>query len=195
MVVGLLGLQGAFLDHVRHLKTLNVCYSVVKDVDTLEAIDCLIIPGGESTVMEKFMTLFNMTNPLREKINCGLPVWGICAGCILLARTVDGRPGILGVLPVDLRRNAYGRQLESSKRAIDIPALGKSVFPALFIRAPRIEMVAPQVEVLAEFDEDPVCVRKDHILATTFHPELTTDSGFHEYFLNIVSKGRGRTLC
>ena len=191
MLVGLLGLQGAFLDHVRHLKTLGVCYSVVKDVETLEAIDCLIIPGGESSVMEKFMTVFNMTNPLRERILSGLPVWGICAGCILLARTVDGRPGILGVLPVDLRRNAYGRQLSSSKRAIDIPALGKSAFPALFIRAPRIETVTPQVEILAELDQDPVFVRNGHILATTFHPELTSNSVFHEYFLKVVSKDRG----
>ena len=132
MLVGLLGLQGAFLDHVRHLKTLGVGYTVVKEVDTLDAIDCLIIPGGESTVMEKFMTLFAMTNRLRERIHSGLAVWGICAGCILLARTVDGRPGILGVLPVDLKRNAYGRQLESSKRSTDIPVIGKSAFPALF---------------------------------------------------------------
>ena len=190
MLVGLLGLQGAFLDHIRHLKTLGAGHTVVKEVGTLDTIDCLIIPGGESTVMEKFMTLFNMTNPLRERILSGLPVWGICAGCILLARTVDGRPGILGVLPVDVRRNTYGRQLESSKRPIDIPALGKAAFPALFIRAPRIETVAPHVEVLAALDKDPVCVRNGHILATTFHPELTTDSGFHEYFLNMVSKGR-----
>lgn len=190
MVVGLLGLQGAFLDHVRHLKTLDVRYSVVKDIETLKGIDCLIVPGGESSVMGKYLTMFNITNPLRERILSGLPVWGICAGCILLARTVNGLPGILGVLPVDVQRNAYGRQLTSSKRLIDIPAIGRFAFPALFIRAPQIQTVAPQVEVLAELEQDPVCVRVGHLLATTFHPELTSDSSFHEYFFEVVSKGR-----
>jgi 5'-phosphate synthase pdxT subunit len=188
MRVGLLGLQGAFLDHVRHLKHLNVGYTIVKDVQALEAIDCLIIPGGESTVMEKFMTLFGMTSRLQERIKCGLAVWGICAGCILLARAVDGRPGILNVLPIDLRRNAYGRQMESSKRAIDIPVLGQSAFQALFIRAPRIETIESGIEVLAALDEDPVFIRKGKILATTFHPELTMARCFHEYFLKIAAE-------
>ena len=110
MKVGLLGLQGAFLDHIRHLEKIGAGYHIVKSAEELDGVERLIIPGGESTVMEKFLDMFGMTEPLRERIKAGMPVWGVCAGSILLAKTVDGRPGILGVLPVDLTRNAYGRR-------------------------------------------------------------------------------------
>ena len=186
MKIGLLGLQGAFLDHIRHLEKLGAGYHIVKSAEALDKVDRLIIPGGESTVMEKFLDIFAMTAPLREKIVGGMPVWGICAGSILLAQTVDNRPGILGVLPVNLTRNAYGRQLDSSERIIAVPELKRSRFPALFIRSPRIESVGPDVNVHASVDNDPVFVRYGHMLVTTFHPELTDDPVFHDYFIREV---------
>jgi 5'-phosphate synthase pdxT subunit len=186
MKVGLLGLQGAFLDHIRHLEKLGVGYHIVKSAKELVGVDRLIIPGGESTVMEKILDIFAMTVPLRERILDGMPVWGICAGSILLAQTVDGRPGILGVLPVDLTRNAYGRQLDSSEKMIAVPELKRPQFPAMFIRSPRIESVEPDVVVLSSVDNDPVFVRCGHVMATTFHPELTDDPVFHEYFIREV---------
>jgi len=186
MKVGLLGLQGAFLDHIQHLEYLGADYHLVKSTADLDVIDRLIIPGGESTVMEKFLDIFAMTDPLKNKINGGMPVWGICAGSILLAETVDGRPGILGVLPAVVTRNAYGRQLESSEKDIVVPELQRPLFHAMFIRSPRIEKVGPDVDVLSCVDNDPVFVRSGHVIATTFHPELTDDSVFHEYFLKAV---------
>ena len=185
MKIGLLGLQGAFLDHIRHLEKLGAGYHIVKSAKALDKVDRLIIPGGESTVMEKFLEMFAMTVPLRERILDGMPVWGICAGTILLARTVDGRPGILGVLPVDLTRNAYGRQLESSEKIIAVPELQRPQFPAMFIRSPRIESVGPDVSILSSVDKDPVFVRYGHVMATIFHPELTVDPVFHEYFIRL----------
>jgi len=185
MKVGLLGLQGAFLDHIPHLQKLGAGYHIVKSAAELGTVDRLIIPGGESTVMEKFLDLFAMTAPLRVRIADGMPVWGICAGSILLAQTVDRRPGILGMLPAALTRNAYGRQLDSSEQIIAVPGLGRDRFRALFIRAPRIESVGPEVAVLATVADDPVFVRCGHVMATTFHPELTQDPVFHEYFLRL----------
>ncbi len=186
MKVGLLGLQGAFLDHIRHLEKLGAGYHIVKSAAELDGVDRLIIPGGESTVMEKFLDMFGMTEPLREKIESGMPVWGICAGSILLARTVDGRPGILGVLPVDLTRNAYGRQMDSSEKMIAVPELQRPHFPAMFIRSPRIESVGREVTIFATVNNDPVFVRCGHVMVTTFHPELTDDPVFHDYFIRKV---------
>jgi 5'-phosphate synthase pdxT subunit len=183
MKIGLLGLQGAFLDHIRHLEKLGAAYQIVKSAAELYEVDRLIIPGGESTVMEKFLDMFGMTEPLKEIIRSGLPVWGVCAGTILLAKTVDGRPGILGGLPVNLTRNAYGRQLDSSERIIAVPELKRPQFSALFIRSPRIESVGPGVNIHASVDNDPVFVQYNHVLATTFHPELTDDPVFHDYFI------------
>jgi 5'-phosphate synthase pdxT subunit len=186
MKVGLLGLQGAFLDHIRHLEKLGAGYHIVKSAEELGRVERLIIPGGESTVMEKFLDMFGMTEPLRERIESGMPVWGICAGSILLARTVDGRPGLLGVLPVDLTRNAYGRQLDSSEKMIAVPELQRPHFSAMFIRSPRIESVGRDVTIFSTVDNDPVFVRCGHVMVTTFHPELTDDSLFHEYFIREV---------
>jgi len=186
MKVGLLGLQGAFRDHIRHLEKLGADYRIVKNAAEFDKVDRLIIPGGESTVMEKFLELFAMTDPLREKIDAGLPVWGICAGSILLAQTVDNRPGILRSLPVSLTRNAYGRQLDSCEKRIAVPALQRPQFRAMFIRSPRIESIGPGVTVLSTVDRDPVFVRRGQVMATTFHPELTDDPVFHEYFLQHV---------
>lgn len=185
MLVGLLGLQGAFLDHIPHFKRLGVTHVVVRDVRGLAAIDRLVIPGGESTVMTKFLKEFGMVAPLKERIAAGMPVWGVCAGAILLAEEVDGLPGPLNVLPVGVIRNAYGRQIDSSQRWIHVPLFDRPRYPAVFIRAPKIVHSHRRVTVHAELDDDPVFIQCGHILATTFHPELNDDDLFHQYFLSI----------
>jgi len=185
MLVGLLGLQGAFLDHIPHLNRCGVEHAVVRDVDSLLKIDRLIIPGGESTVMTKFLLEFGMLSPLHERIEEGMPVWGVCAGSILLAGQVDGRPGAMGVLPITVTRNAYGRQIASDSQSIDIPLLDLHAYPAIFIRSPRIDRVGRGVTVHAKRGHDPVFVQIDRIMATTFHPELNRDDRFHQFFVGL----------
>jgi 5'-phosphate synthase pdxT subunit len=184
-MIGILGLQGAFLDHIPHFNALAVGSTIVRDVKSLGLIDRLVIPGGESTVMAKFLKEFGMLLPIQERIALGLPIWGICAGAILLAEEVDHRPGLLNALPVNVNRNAYGRQINSSRHLIDIPLLNLSGYPAVFIRAPKIESSDPRVSVHAKLDDDPVFLQKDRIMATTFHPELNPGHAFHRYFLSI----------
>ncbi|MBT8342611.1 MAG: pyridoxal 5'-phosphate synthase glutaminase subunit PdxT [Desulfatitalea sp.] len=186
MQVGLLGLQGAFLDHIPHLQQCGVSHTVVRTQADLAAIDRLIIPGGESTVMAKFLGEFAMTAPLKACIEAGMPVWGICAGAILLAQKVDGRPGALAALPMAVTRNAYGRQIASDTHLLDVPLLSLYEYPAIFIRSPRIDQWdADAVTVHARRDPDPVFVQKGHIMATTFHPELNPDIAFHRYFIDL----------
>lgn len=184
-IVGLLGLQGAFLDHIPHFKRLGVVHRVVRDIDGLNAVDRLVIPGGESTVMTKFLLEFAMDGPLRERIAQGMPTWGVCAGAIVLARQVDGQPGVLNALPVSVTRNAYGRQINSSQRWIEIPLFDTPSYPAIFIRAPKIDRMDGSVTVHAKLNDDPVFIQNGRIMATTFHPELNADDLFHRYFLNL----------
>jgi pyridoxal 5'-phosphate synthase pdxT subunit len=185
MRVGLLGLQGAFRDHIPHLRRLGADIQVVRRVEDLSGIDRLILPGGESTVMAKYLSAFGLTAPLQQRIEEGLPIWGVCAGCILLARQVDGRPGVLASVPIQVARNAYGRQKASAIRPIDIPRLDRSAFPAIFIRAPRVEAAADSIRVHARCGPDPVFIQSGSAMATTFHPELTADPAFHEFFLKL----------
>jgi len=185
MMVGLLGLQGAFLDHIPHLRRCGASHRVVRDAGGLDAVDRLIIPGGESTVMAKFIHEFSMLDPLRRRIDNGMPVWGVCAGAILLAERVDGDMGPVRALPLAVRRNAYGRQIASDTRFIDIAVLDANAYPAIFIRAPRIESLGDGVTVHAMRDDDPVFVQTGRIMATTFHPELNGDDLFHQYFLSL----------
>lgn len=185
MLVGLLGLQGAFRDHIPHLQRCGVAYLVVRDRSALVKIDRLIIPGGESTVIAKYLAEWGLVGPLRERITDGMPVWGICAGAVVLAEHVDQHPGVIGALPVHVSRNAYGRQAASSLARIDIPVLALKHYPAFFIRAPRIHSVGEEVDVFARKSSDPVFIQKDHVMATTFHPELNRDPVFHHYFLRV----------
>jgi pyridoxal 5'-phosphate synthase pdxT subunit len=185
MVVGLLGLQGAFLDHRPHLERLGASPRIVRDAEGLQAVDRLIIPGGESTVMAKFLAQYGMLEPLKARLKAGMPVWGICAGAILLAERIDGAPGPLGALPVAVSRNAYGRQIDSREREIEIPLLEVDAYPAIFIRAPRIDGLDPRVKVHAVLNGDPVFVQTGPCMATTFHPELNRDILFHRYFLSL----------
>jgi 5'-phosphate synthase pdxT subunit len=183
MPVGLLGLQGAFLDHVPTLHRLGVQTQIVRTPDDLTRVDRLILPGGESSVMAKYIHELGLLTPLRQRISSGMPVWGICAGSILLATTVDDRPGVLRCLSVTVQRNAYGRQLASTFAYIDAGRLGVFEFPAIFIRAPKITAVGQDVEILARWQDDPVFVQRGNLMATTFHPELTQDPVFHQFFL------------
>jgi 5'-phosphate synthase pdxT subunit len=185
MIVGLLGLQGAFLDHVPHFDRLGVAHIIVRDVQGLGMIDRLVIPGGESTVMTKFLIEFGMLAPLQARIAAGMPVWGVCAGAILLSEEVDGRPGPLGALPVSVTRNAYGRQIDSSQRNIDVPLFDRHNYPAIFIRAPKIDRLDHHVTIHAKLGDDPVFIQNDRVMATTFHPELNPDDLFHRYFLSL----------
>lgn len=189
MTVGILGLQGAIQEHIPHLTRCGERHRVVRDKNGLQQISRLIIPGGESTVMLKFLCAFDMLALLRERIVAGLPVWGICAGAIVLAETIDESVGPIGALPVALRRNAYGRQIASRQHRLDIPVLGKCPYPAIFIRAPRIVGVREEVQVHAILKgglseaADPVFVQYGRLMATTFHPELNQDDLFYRYFL------------
>jgi len=182
---GLLGLQGAFRDHIPHLEAAGANWCVVRDAEGLLAVDRLIIPGGESTVMARYLKRFSLAEPLKARIEEGMPVWGVCAGAIMLASTVNDRPGILGALPIAVERNAYGRQVNSFQAAFDVPALSLTAFDGIFIRAPRIVNADAAVEVLAAVGGDPVFVRAGRVMATTFHPELTESPAFHRFFLNL----------
>lgn len=185
MGVGILALQGAFLDHHSILKSLGASVVEVRCPSDLSNIERLVIPGGESTVMTKYLEMFNLKAPLLNLISEGLPVWGICAGSIVMARKVDGQPGVLGVLDVQLKRNAYGRQSQSAIHEICIPRFNRTDFRAPFIRAPKITHMEKTICAHAYHGDDPVFVQQGNLIATTFHPELTEDPIFHDYFLRI----------
>lgn len=156
--------------------------------EDLARVDCLIIPGGESTTIGKLLDRFELLEPIRTRAEAGMPVWGTCAGLILLAREVTaGLPGqpLLGLLDAQVQRNAFGRQVDSFEADLEVPALGKAPFPAVFIRAPLARQLGPDVEVLARHEGQPVAVRQGRLLGTSFHPELTGDNRFHRYFLSL----------
>jgi 5'-phosphate synthase pdxT subunit len=184
--VGVLALQGDVREHVRVLESLGVTGVTVKKPDEIDAIDALVIPGGESTTIAKMATRFGLIDPLRHAIEGGLPTYGTCAGLIFLAGAVmDGEQPLLGALDVVVRRNAFGRQNESFEADIDVVGLADP-FHAVFIRAPWVEKVGSAVEVLAVVDEHPVMVRQGNILASSFHPELTGDGRIHRMLLDLI---------
>jgi len=184
--VGVLALQGDVREHLGILESLGVTSVPVKKPDQLESIDALVIPGGESTTIGKMAVRFGLLDPLRVAIGEGLPVYGTCAGMILLSGSItEGDQPLLGVLDVVVRRNAFGRQNDSFEADLDIEGFG-SPFPAVFIRAPWVEKVGSEVEVLASVGEHPVMVRQDRLLATSFHPELTGDGRIHQMLLDLI---------
>jgi len=188
MRIGVAALQGAFREHIQALRRLGVDAVEVRRPQDLEDLDGLIIPGGESTTIRLLMHEFGLDEPLRARIREGLPVLGTCAGMILLARRVDGErlPGADG-LDIDVRRNAFGRQVDSFEADVAIDALGDRPFHAVFIRAPIVDSVAGGVDVLARLDDGRiVAVRQGSIIGISFHPELTDDLRLHRYFLDVV---------
>ena len=184
--VGVLALQGAFREHVAAVSRLGVAAREVRQLKDMDGIDAMIIPGGESTTMGKLLNEWHMLEPLRDRIMQGMPVYGSCAGLILLCRTIENsdQPR-LGVLDATVRRNAFGRQVDSFETELSMPEVGAEPVPAVFIRAPVIISVGPEVRVLAEVKGQAVAVRQNNILATSFHPELTPDTRLHSYFLNM----------
>ena len=184
--VGVLALQGDVREHVNILQSLGADASEVKKPDQLFEIDALILPGGESTTIAKMAVRFGVFDPLRSAIDDGLPVYGTCAGMILLASTIsDSDQPVIGALDMVVKRNAFGRQNESFEAPVDVDGL-VSPFDGVFIRAPWIEKVGADVEVLAAIEDHPVMVRQGKILATSFHPELTGDGRIHEMLLDLV---------
>lgn len=189
LCVGVLALQGAFREHVAAVASLGATAREVRQLKDIEGIDALIIPGGESTTIGKLLNEWNMLDPLRQRILDGMPVYGSCAGLILLCRDIENsdQPR-LGVLDATVRRNAFGRQVDSFETNLSIPEIGAAPLPAVFIRAPVITGVGAGVKVLTEVNGQAVAVRQNNILATSFHPELTPDTRMHSYFLSFCGK-------
>jgi len=161
----------------------------VKTVSDLAAVDGLVIPGGESTTVIRLLARFGLDGEIVARVRSGMPLWGTCMGLIVAAHDVAGLDQrTLDLIDVTVRRNAFGRQVESAEVLLDIPALGAQPFPAVFIRAPWIERAGPGVEVLAEWDGHGVLVRQGHVIGSSFHPELTHDDRLHRYFANLVGE-------
>jgi 5'-phosphate synthase pdxT subunit len=186
-VVGVLAVQGAFDAHRRVLASLGADAREVRNADQLAAVDALVIPGGESTTMAMLLDRTGLRAPLADRLDAGMPVFGTCAGMILLADDIlDGRPDQWSFrrLDVAVRRNAYGRQRESFETDLTVVGLD-APFHAVFIRAPGVVRAGDGVEVLAELDGDPVLVRQGPVMAAAFHPELTADGRVHQLFLDV----------
>jgi len=185
MKIGVLSLQGDFKEHLEMLRECNVDSVSVKSAEDMKDIDGLIIPGGESTAISNLLQKSNLDKEIIKKHYQGMAVYGTCAGAILLAKDVVGNDRLsLNLLDVSVKRNDYGRQIDSFEAELDIQEIGN--FKGIFIRAPIIEKVNNGVKVLSKLDNKPVLIQKNNILASTFHPELTNDKRIHEYFVEMV---------
>lgn len=188
MRIGVLALQGAFREHIYALEALDVKAEAIRLPEQLSACDGLVIPGGESTAISKLMEAYGFYEPIQRRSADGMAVWGTCAGAILIAkRLVDGVEGqrSLDLMDVEVRRNAYGRQVDSFEADLEFTHIGEA-FRGVFIRAPWIESVGDGVEVLASQGGHVVAAREARLLATTFHPELTGDPRIHRFFVESV---------
>ena len=186
--IGVLALQGDFAEHVTVLRTLDIDAQEVRLPAEMEGLDGLIIPGGESMTMAKLMDSYGLREPIQARVRDGMAVWGTCAGLILLAKELeDDRPEPLGLMDIDVARNAFGRQVDSFEADLPVAVLGEQPFHAVFIRAPVIKQLRNGIQELANLpDGRVVAARQERMLATAFHPELTDDARFHEYFLSMV---------
>ncbi|MEV8515661.1 pyridoxal 5'-phosphate synthase glutaminase subunit PdxT [Dactylosporangium sp. NPDC051484] len=200
VIIGVLALQGDTREHLHAVASLDAIGRPVRRVDELDSVDALIIPGGESTTMSKLAVEFGLLEPIRKRIGAGMPVYGSCAGMIMLASTIlDGRSDQVpfGGIDMTVRRNAFGRQVDSFEGAVDISGIEGGPFQAVFIRAPWVESVEESVEVLGRVRDGQaagriVAVRQQHLLATAFHPELTGDLRVHRYFVEMAREA-GKT--
>ena len=194
--IGILALQGAFAEHEQVLKALGVGTVQIRNRQDWEAhadLDGLILPGGESTVMGKLLHDLDFFEPIKTKIDAGLPVFGTCAGLILLAKTIVGdQTKHLASMDINVARNAYGRQLGSFVTNADFKGIGE--IPMVFIRGPIIETIGPEVEILAQVNVAIVAAKEKHMLVTSFHSELTGDTRAHAYFLEMISQSKKEKL-
>jgi pyridoxal 5'-phosphate synthase pdxT subunit len=188
MKVGVVGVQGDVREHVRALEAAGATASVITKPSEIDEVDALVLPGGESTTIGKLLARFELLQPLAERARAGTPMYGTCAGMILMATEIRGdhdAPNRLSVLDIAVRRNGYGRQIDSFEADLDVAGLS-SPLRAVFIRAPVVERIGPDVEMLAAFDGAPVIVRQERLLASAFHPEMTCDPRVHELFVGMV---------
>jgi len=191
MKIGVLALQGAFIEHEQALQRIGVEAREVRLPEHLEGLDGLIIPGGESTTIGKLAVQYGLMEPIRAMAAAGKLLWGTCAGMIFMAKDVDRDQPLLGLMDVTVQRNAFGRQVDSFETDLDVPAIitpeNKRPFHAIFIRAPLIESVGVGVDVLAALSSGAiVAARQGRLLATSFHPELSYDDRFHRYFVSLA---------
>jgi pyridoxal 5'-phosphate synthase pdxT subunit len=190
--IGVLALQGAFIEHVRRLQEVGAEAVEVRQVEDLEGLDGLIIPGGESTTIGRLMDWYELNEPVKQMAHSGKPIWGTCAGMILLARDVDeqGRAQhqpLLELMDITVRRNAFGSQLDSFEADLEMPSISGDRVPTIFIRAPIVSRTGDGVEVLGTLEDGKIiAVRQNNIVATAFHPELTGDRRLHSWFLDLV---------
>ncbi|GAB4194886.1 MAG: pyridoxal 5'-phosphate synthase glutaminase subunit PdxT [Roseiflexaceae bacterium] len=189
-MIGILALQGDFREHEEVLRRIGAPTRQVRLPKHLDEVDRLIIPGGESTTIGKLLVLYQLLEPIRERAQRGMPVWGTCAGAILLARQIaEGRPEgqpALALMDITARRNAFGRQLDSFEVDLDVPALGEPPLHTVFIRAPLLESPGRDVTTIAKLDDGRiVAAQQGRLLATCFHPELTGDDRMHRFFLEL----------
>jgi 5'-phosphate synthase pdxT subunit len=185
--IGVLALQGDVAQHLRALEEAGARPLPVKTLEALGNVRGLVIPGGESSTVGMLLARFGLMDPLRERVAAGMPLFGTCTGLILMAKEIEGssQPR-LGCMDVTVRRNAYGRQVDSFETDVSVPALGLEPVRAVFIRAPQVTRVAPDVEVLAETEDGPLLVRQGGLLGATFHPELTDDRRIHAFFVEMT---------
>lgn len=187
--IGVLAIQGDVPEHMRVLREVGADALPVKTREALARVDGLVIPGGESTTVGMLLERFDLMEPLQQRIDAGMPVFGTCTGLILLAREIEGsRQPRIGRMDITVKRNAYGRQVDSFEVDVPVAEIGPEPVRAVFIRAPRITRAAPQVEVLAETEHGPVLVRQGQLLGATFHPELTGDARVHRLFVEMSRK-------
>ncbi|HEY8890827.1 MAG TPA: pyridoxal 5'-phosphate synthase glutaminase subunit PdxT [Clostridium sp.] len=186
MKIGVLSLQGGVIEHINHINRLGHQGVEVKKLEDIKDIQGIILPGGESTTIGKLLREGKMLMPLREKIISGLPVWGTCAGMILLAKYIEGEPdGHFKVMNIKVKRNAYGSQINSFKRNVVINEISSEPLPLVFIRGPLITEVMSGVQIICTVDDNVVAARQKNMFVTSFHPELTNSLEFHKYFVNM----------
>ncbi|MFJ1750303.1 pyridoxal 5'-phosphate synthase glutaminase subunit PdxT [Streptomyces sp. NPDC088116] len=192
-VIGVLALQGDVREHLAALTAAGAVARTVRRPEELDGVEGLVIPGGESTTMSKLAVLFGMLEPLRTRVRAGMPVYGTCAGMIMVAEKIlDPRSGqeTIGGIDMIVRRNAFGRQNESFEAAVEVAGIDGGPVEGVFIRAPWVESVGAEVQVLAEYGGHVVAVRQGNALATSFHPELTGDHRLHRFFGDMVRSAR-----
>lgn len=187
--IGVLSYQGSVIEHLKAINSLENAVGVeVKTLEALNSVDGLIIPGGESTTIGKLLDIFGLKEPLKKRIEDGMCVWGTCAGLILLAKNIVGEKPYLDVMDITVRRNAYGRQIDSFNTNQVIEEFSDKPIPLIFIRAPWIESAGSGVKVLCSLDGHIVAGREKNMLVTSFHPELSDDNTVHKYFADMIEQ-------